>query len=127
MNQENDHVLQPHFSFDAFSSSSSVVTRFGCGSSGLCEPSQAQMLPSTNEYIFGSTDDQPIPLQAGSVVQGNYGDEYTETTRSKSSEILEKYCSTSAAADTFVEDILAHDAEMRLQFPDIFGENYADC
>ncbi|KAL8471495.1 hypothetical protein ACS0TY_028948 [Phlomoides rotata] len=143
-NQENHVVMQPHFlnepfCFDAFSCSK-LVTRFGCGSSASCEPPhEAQMLPSsTDGYVFGhhfsssNNDDDQLPLheEAASVVQGNYGDEYEERTGVVSAGILDKYCSKSvaaAAADTFVEDMLAHDSEMRLQFPDIFGENYADC
>lgn len=102
------------------------------------------MLPSsrfpTNDYTYLSTNgsDDQLHLQeegGGSVVQGNFGDdqnhEYEETTGTCSGAV-EKRCSTksalsSSATDTFVEDMLARDAEMQLQFLDIFGENYDDC
>lgn len=43
-----------------------------------------------------------------------------------SAEILEDcwHGTSSSGADTFVEEMLARDMEMRLQFPEIFDENY---
>lgn len=52
---------------------------------------------------------------------GNLGCFYGEN----SGVILEKCChGTSSSSDTFVEEMLARDMEMRLPFPEIFDENY---
>lgn len=157
-NQEN---VQPHFfnessSSDTFSSSNGV-TRFGCGSSRSCEPSQVQIVPSSpflyNEYdILGdpftsmnqimsecknamemlSLTNDSLPMQEDGLIHNLTGEKcenYRETRISchgNSTEVLEKSSpdAISSAADSFVEEILAHDSEMRLQFPDIFYENY---
>ncbi|KAH6830267.1 hypothetical protein C2S53_000236 [Perilla frutescens var. hirtella] len=122
INQENVHLFNEASSAaDSFPSSS--VTRFGCGSSPSCETSRAQTVPSPpfscNEYILGGfKNDSAVPViveEDGDLV---CGDECS----GNSARIVEE-CSSSAA-DTFVEDMLARDMEMRLQFPEIFDENY---
>ncbi|KAI3452356.1 hypothetical protein Pfo_009021 [Paulownia fortunei] len=86
-----------------------------------------------------SLNNDSIPVQEEGLIHnlitgekcGNYwdGDEYRETRIScheNSTGVVEK-CSlvvTSSAADSFVEAILAHDSEMRLQFPNILDETY---
>ncbi|KAL0350945.1 UNVERIFIED_CONTAM: Transcription factor [Sesamum radiatum] len=103
----NHEFIQPHFfseasSCDTFSSSNGVM-HFGCG------PSHS--------------------LHESGLIHNFNGDEYRETRMSyqeNSPGVLENCSSvaTSSAADSFVEAILAHDNEMRLQFPHILDENY---
>ncbi|GFP79291.1 transcription factor myb32 [Phtheirospermum japonicum] len=136
--QENGAQLKnarSHFCNEASFTSPNVVTRFGCG------PSQVQIAPcegfAFNEYILGDQMLQQLPENINDHVQEDEGltiamhnqliiDDYVETKPScRENLINEKRCGSSSG-DSFVEDILAHDSEMRLQFPQIFDENY-DC
>ncbi|KAG8384751.1 hypothetical protein BUALT_Bualt04G0151000 [Buddleja alternifolia] len=134
----SSHSIKPHFfnetaSSDSFSSSTGVM-HFACATSNLCEPSRVQMSPSSpfvyDEYSFDDMDQMQeceymgmlslngidsVPVQEEGLIHNFSGGNNKET---------RELCASSSAADSFVEAILAHDNEMRLQFPDILDENY---
>ncbi|KAL0377498.1 UNVERIFIED_CONTAM: Transcription factor [Sesamum radiatum] len=147
------HFFSEASSSDTFSSSNGVM-HFSCGPSHSCEPSQVHIVPPSpflcNEYILGDSfpsldntdqipeckymgmqylDDDSTPVHESGLIHNFNGDEYRETRVScqeNSPGVVEKCSSvaTSITADSFVEAILAHDNEMRLQFPHILDEHY---
>ncbi|KAG6398279.1 hypothetical protein SASPL_139734 [Salvia splendens] len=116
--QENAHPCMLSEASSSASASAASVTRFGGGSSRSCE---APTLPTSpfscnEEYILECKNMEMV--ESGNEVQED-GNVVSEN------EIcVEKSGSAAAAADTFVEDMLARDMEIRLQFPEIFDENY---
>lgn len=136
-------------SFSSAFSSPHGVTRFCLGPSHTCEIPQAQMAPRSlfghGEYVVSGDDQFPGCKYSGKLsfdnatfpvdkivdaekrgsycdgdraIYGNCGGVVENATNGESSS------SSSAAADSFVEAILAHDSEMRLQFPNILDEDY---
>ncbi|KAL7100815.1 hypothetical protein ACP275_08G018700 [Erythranthe tilingii] len=119
---------QPYFT----SSSSNGVMRFGLGQSHTCGPSQAQSVPASpfelsNECVLGdylsSSNYEAAQVQEEGHIRktivensGNYSCHGNYSGASSSSSF--------AADSSFVEAILAHDSEMRLQFPDILDDDY---
>ncbi|PIN05441.1 Transcription factor, Myb superfamily [Handroanthus impetiginosus] len=107
-------------------SSSTGIMHFGCGPlHNPCEPSQVQMVSYSP---FGCDDSIRIENQEfiDKFTEEEGGDENGETGMENLGGVAEKcaFGSGSSAGDGFVEAILAHDNEMRLQFPEILDEDY---
>ncbi|GER29431.1 myb domain protein 103 [Striga asiatica] len=137
-------IVQPHlFSDEAFLSPNGV-TRFANGPLGTCGPSQAQIMPSSSSYSSSSfvcneygSGDQMLLLENNGQEEGltdNFKEDIISYDHHQS---MEKKLSRdenfngvnlgtkiSSCDDSFVETILAHDLEMRLQFSDILDGNY---
>ncbi|KAL3624187.1 Transcription factor myb35 [Castilleja foliolosa] len=114
---KNQEIARSHLCNEASFSSPNVVTffapceRFAFNEYGLGDEMQiSENVNESTEQVFIGDDRK---------------DDYVEN------EILcgenfvngEKRCGSSSG-DSFVEDILAHDSEMRLRFPEIFDEDY---
>ncbi|KAL2523396.1 Duplicated homeodomain-like superfamily protein [Forsythia ovata] len=122
MNQENGS------SSTSSASSSSFVSPL----SYSCERSQIQIAPSSpsecNEYILGdpfsSVDTgQMSECRTPAILLSNK-DSVSRPENEKITQLPAKH--STAAADSFVDGILAHDNQMRLDFPNILDEYYDD-
>ncbi|XP_057786098.1 transcription factor MYB35-like [Salvia miltiorrhiza] len=118
--QEN--VVQPCV-FNEASSSASASAAALFSSSFSCEASRAPTVPASpfscnEEYIVECKNVEMLGLGLG-----NEGVALQEDGNlvSENEVCVDK---SESAADTFVEDMLARDMEIRLQFPEIFDENY---
>ncbi|CAA0828453.1 Duplicated homeodomain-like superfamily protein [Striga hermonthica] len=139
-------VLQPHlFSDEAFLSPNGV-TRFACGPLGTCGPIQAQIMSSSSSSssleckfmrMVLENDDQSVfvdPVQEEEGLTSNFKEDittYDHLSKERKISRDENFDSrgnlgtkSSSCDDSFVEAILAHDREMRLQFTDILDGNY---
>ncbi|XP_073057765.1 transcription factor MYB35 [Primulina eburnea] len=127
----NQEITQPSYFTEASSSSDT----FGWTPHGQIAPYSSFLC---NNYFHGdpfasiNTDqiqeseyEEALSLNYGSVSAASE-EENLEHSVSREENLMAKCSSgvTSHSADSFVDSILAHDSEMRLQFPHILDENY---
>lgn len=127
-------LLQPHFFSEVPASSSSSSS---CSSQSYpCQPSQAQLLPSSpfswNDFLLGDPFLPPDLQQQEEFCdpQGTFGPPGHEFGFKDSSTFQHRDGSenfhqvSSSPASSFVESILDRDSEMRAEFPKLLDESF---